>query len=144
MRKQYIVKVKSDPIIPIPKPINSKEVVIFKITSYDLSINSCSKSRGDVGFGITKNGTNLKNKKWPSTKVISVDPRIIPLNVKVKLTFIDAKHKSYSGIYKTVDTGSGIIGNRLDLFLGDFHSNRASKEAINFGIGYATVTILDD
>jgi len=146
LRKQYII-VKTEPIIPksiIPIQIKPKENPIFVITAYDLSINSCSKSRGDVGFGITKNGTSLKNKTWPSTKVISVDPRIIPLNVKVKLTFIDAKHKKYSGNYKTVDTGSGIIGNRVDIFLGDFHSNRASKEAINFGIGYATVTILED
>ena len=140
MRKQYIV-------IPTKKEIISEEdKSIFKVTSYDLSIQSCTKSRGESGFGITKNGTNLKNKSWENTgaRFISVDPRVIPLNKKVRLTFIDPKHKKYSGNYTTVDTGSGIIGNRVDLFLGDFHSSKPSKKSIDFGVGYATVTILEN
>ena len=140
LRKQYIVTpTKKETISEENKPI-------FKVTSYDLSIQSCTKSRGESGFGITKNGTNLKNKSWENTgaRFISVDPRIIPLNKKVRLTFIDPKHKKYSGNYTTVDIGSGIIGNRVDLFLGDFHSSKPSKKSIDFGVGYATVTILEN
>jgi len=140
LRKQYIVT-------PTKKEIISEEdKSIFKVTSYDLSVQSCTKSRGESGFGITKNGTNLKNKSWENTgaRFISVDTRVIPLNKKVKLTFIDHKHKKYSDNYTTVDTGSGIIGNRVDLFLGDFHSSNPSKKSIDFGIGYATVTILEN
>ena len=140
LRKQYIV-------VPTKKEIiNEEDKPIFKVTSYDLSVQSCTKSRGESGFGITKNGTNLKNKSWENTgaRFISVDPRVIPLNKKVKLTFIDPTHKKYSDNYTTVDTGSGIIGNRVDLFLGDFHSSKPSKKSIDFGIGYATVTILEN
>ena len=140
LRKQYIVvKTKKETISEENKPI-------FKVTSYDLSIQSCAKSRGESGFGITKNGTNLKNKSWEITnaRFISVDPRVIPLNKKVRLTFIDPKHKKYSDNYTTVDIGSGIFGNRVDLFLGDFHSSKPSKKSIDFGVGYATVTILEN
>jgi len=134
LRKQYIVK----PKIEIPK-----EKHLFTITSYDLSSQSCSKSRSDIGFGITKNGTNLKNKSWKNIKIISADPLIIPLNSKVKLTFIDPKYKKYSNvIYRCADTGSAIIGNRIDLFIED-GNGKVSKDVINFGITQAYVEIIN-
>ena len=137
MRKQYIVKVKPKTEIP-------KEKHLFTITSYDLSPQSCSKSRSDIGFGITKNGTNLKNKSWKNIKIISADPLIIPLNSKVKLTFIDPKYKKYSNvIYRCADTGSAIIGNRIDLFIED-GNGKVSQDVINFGVTQAYVEIIKE
>ena len=137
MRKQYIVKQK-------PKTEISKEKLLFIITSYDLSPQSCTKSRSDIGFGITKDGTKLKNKSWKSIKIISADPLVIPLNSKVRLTFIDPKYKKYSNIiYRCADTGSAIIGNRIDLFIED-GNGKVSQEVIDFGITKAYIEIIKD
>ena len=46
----------------------------------------------------------------------------------------------YNGIYISSDTGSGIKGNHIDLYVGD---NNSTKEALNFGIKYAKAIILD-
>jgi len=137
MRRQYIVKQK-------PKTEISKEKHLFTITSYDLSPQSCSKSRSDIGFGVTKDGTKLKNKSWKNIKIISADPHIIPLNSKVRLTFIDPKYKKYSNvIYRCADTGSAIIGNKIDLFVED-GNGKVSQEVINFGVTQAYVEIIKE
>jgi 3D (Asp-Asp-Asp) domain-containing protein len=117
---------------------------IFTITAYDLSISSCGKSRGNKGYGITKDGTNLQNHSWSSARTISSDPKLIPLGTKVELKFIDTNYKKYDGVYICRDAGSAIIQNKIDLFLGDFHNQKRSKEAINFGITQAIVTILKE
>jgi len=139
MRKQYIVKVKEKTKTEIIK----EEKQLFTITSYDLSPQSCTKSRSDIGFGITKDGTKLKNKSWKSIKIISADPLVIPLNSKVRLTFIDPKYKKYSNIiYRCGDTGSAIIGNRIDLFIED-GNGKVSQEAIDFGVTTAYAEIIE-
>ena len=114
----------------------------FVITAYDLSIKCTGKSRGDSGYGITKDGTDLRGLTWRA-RVISVDPRLMPLGSKVELEFVDENYKKYNGIYYCRDTGSRIIGNKIDFFMGDFHSEKASKETIGFGNTEAYVTILD-
>ena len=121
----------------------TKKSEIFTITAYDLSIQCTSKSRGSAGFGITKDGTDLRGLAWMDARAISVDPRLIPLGSKVKLEFIYEKYKKYNGIYYCRDTGSGIIGNKIDFFMGDFYSEKASKETIKFGVTEAYVTILN-
>ena len=136
MRKHYIVKVKPVAEIPKPKPV-------FTITSYDLSRQSCTKSRSDSAFGITKDGTNLRNKSWKNIKIISTDPLVLPLGSKVRLTFIDPKYKKYSNIiYRCGDTGSAIIGNRIDLFIED-GNGKVSQEAIDFGVTTAYAEIIE-
>ena len=115
----------------------------FTITAYDLSIKCTGKSRGDSGYGITKDGTDLRGLTWRDARAISVDPRLIPLGSKIKLEFVDENYKKYNGIYYCRDTGSGIIGNKIDFFMGDFYSESPSKEAINFGRTEAYVTILN-
>ena len=120
----------------------TKKSKLFTITAYDLSIQCTNKSRGDSGYGITKDGTDLRGLTW-GARVISVDPRLIPLGSKVKLEFVDENYKKYNGIYYSRDTGSGIIGNKIDFFMGDFHSEKTNKETIKFGVTEAYVTILD-
>lgn len=63
-----------------------------------------------TGSGITASG------KAVDFGMIAVDPSVIPLGTKVYLT-----GSSYGdmGVHSAEDTGSGIKGNRIDVFLGD-------------------------
>ena len=105
MRKRYIVKVK-----PVEKEIIKKEN-IFLVTVYDLSVQSCGKSRGNSDYGITASGYDLRGHTLSSAKVISVDPSIISLGSKVRLTFKEDKYKKYNNIYTASDIGGGIKKN---------------------------------
>jgi 3D (Asp-Asp-Asp) domain-containing protein len=115
----------------------------FIVTAYDLSFASTGKSRGSKGFGITKDGTNLKDKNWNSIRVIAVDPSVIPLGSKVLIKFIDENYEKYDGEYVSRDIGGGVKGSHIDLFLGDFNSPKPNKKVIQFGKTIANVTILD-
>jgi len=131
LRKQYIV-IKTD---EKPEPME------FIVTAYDLSFNSCQKSRGTKGYGITSSGYDLRGHTIDSARVISVDPDIIPLGSKVRLTFKEDKYKRYDNIYTAYDTGGKIIGKRLDLFVGD---NVWSKNKIkDFGVTECEVEIIN-
>ena len=141
MRKHYIVKVKPVAEI-IPKPIKPK-LYEFTITAYDLSFQSCQKSRGNSDYGITASGFDLRGHTLSSARVISVDPNIIPLGSKVRLTFKEDKYKKYNNIYTSKDTGGAIIGMRIYLFVGDFRSSKASKFAKDFGVTTAYAEIIE-
>jgi len=130
LRKQYIVVDKK------PEPME------FIVTAYDLSFNSCQKSRGTEGYGITSSGYDLRGHTLASARVISVDPNIIPLGSKVRLTFKEDKYKRYNSIYVAYDTGGKIIGKRLDLFVGD--NIWSSKKIKDFGVTQACVEIIKD
>jgi len=134
LRKQYIVV----------KTYEKPEPIEFTVTAYDLSFNSCQKSRGSKGYGITSSGYDLRGHTIYSARVISVDPSIIPLGSKVRLTFKEGKYKRYDNIYVSKDTGGAITGMRIDLFVGDFKSSKASKFAKDFGVTQAYVEIIKD
>lgn len=70
-----------------------------KATAYTASCKGCS--------GITATGINLK--KNPNAKVISVDPKIIPLGSKVYV-------EGY-GMAVAADTGGAMRGNKIDVFI---------------------------
>ena len=109
----------------VEKPIKKKEVSEisttkkesksdeFIITAYDNSVES-------QGAWVNQTATeyNLKGKTREEAMCLAVDPKIIPLNSKVKLTF-DSDYAHMNGIYIARDTGGAIKGNRLDLFMGD-------------------------
>ena len=130
LRKQYIVVDKK------PEPME------FTVTAYDLSFNSCQKSKGTEGYGITSSGYDLRGHTLASAMVISVDPEIIPLGSKVRLTFKEDKYKRYDNIYTAYDTGGKIIGKRLDLFVGD--NIWSSKKIKDFGVTQAYIEIIND
>lgn len=121
----------------------SLKPIKFKVTAYDLSVNSTGKSRNHPAYGISRGGVNLKDKTWNEARAIAVDPNIIPLGSTVLIEFVDDKYKKYNSKYLAVDTGNAIVGKKIDLFLGDFQSSKESKEVINFGVTTAFVTILD-
>lgn len=66
---------------------------------------------------------------------IAVDPRYIPLRIDV---FVTSRNGSWHyGLARTEDTGSGIKGNKIDLFM-DTHA-----ECIQFGIRQGYLYILE-
>ena len=143
LRKQYIVV----PMVineekEIIKPVNEKIDKVFKVSAYTLAYQSCQKSRGSKDYGITSSGYDLKGHTLASARTIATDPMIIPTGTKVRLTFKNSKYKKWDGIYTSRDIGGGIKGFHLDMFVGSsLSSNKFAKE---FGITYATVTILKD
>ncbi|WP_409274999.1 3D domain-containing protein [Neobacillus sp. SCS-31] len=80
-----------------------KEITV-KATAYTGSCKNCS--------GITSTGINLK--KNPNVKVISVDPKLIPLGTKV---YVPGYGEAIAG-----DKGSAVRGNKIDVFIPD-HNN---------------------
>lgn len=137
------------PIVPVPElKIEPKEKITHsinvKVTAYDLSVQSTGKAVGHPHYGLTATGYNLAGHTRETARTIAVDPAVIPLNSKVKLTFKDERLKKYNGIYYAKDTGGAIIGNHIDLFMGDTQSNYPSSEAINFGVQSAKLDVLQD
>ncbi|KRG14695.1 3D domain-containing protein [Lederbergia galactosidilytica] len=86
------------------------KTMTVKATAYTASCKGCS--------GITATGINLKKK--PNAKVISVDPKKIPLGTKV---YVEGYGEAIAG-----DTGSAIKGNKIDLHMS------TKKKALNWGV----------
>jgi 3D (Asp-Asp-Asp) domain-containing protein len=57
---------------------------------------------------------------WPYEGIVAVDPRLIPLGATVWLDGL--------GIFLAADTGSLVYGNRVDVYVNDYH------RAINWGV----------
>jgi len=127
----------------VPRAETNKAPEIYVVTAYDLSIQSCGKPIGHPWYGITATGYSLVGHTWYTARVIAVDPRVIPLGSKVLVEFLDDRFKQFDGIYTARDTGGAIKGNIIDIFLGDFNDNNASRKAIEFGRRQAHVTIIN-
>lgn len=115
---------------------------IFTVTAYDLSVQSCGKEIGHPSYGLTASGFNLTGLSRGDAMSIAADRNVIPMGSQVKVTFTDPNYTQYDGIYTVRDTGGAIKGYKIDLFMGDFQSNTASQEAMNFGVTKAEVVIL--
>lgn len=100
----------------------------FEATAYDLSVESCGKSVGDSGYGITATGRNLKGLTREQAMVVAVDPRVIPLGSKLEIIF-PKPYTHFSGIYTADDTGGAIKGKIIDLYMGE----NMYDEMIKFG-----------
>jgi 3D (Asp-Asp-Asp) domain-containing protein len=66
---------------------------------------------GIQGTGVTSTGVNLKGS--PHRYGVAVDPRVIPLGTKLKIT---PNPFGYSGAFTAFDTGGAIKGHRLDFY----------------------------
>ena len=73
---------------------------------------------------------------------IAVDPRVIPLGSKVIIKFEEPELQKYNGIYTARDTGGAIKGNKIDLFMGDFRTNRPNQQVMDFGRRKAKVAVI--
>jgi 3D (Asp-Asp-Asp) domain-containing protein len=132
--QQYQTKLKSVTYI-------ASDLGDFTITAYDLSIQSCGKAPNHPQFGITSSGFNLAGKNWKEIKVIAVDPSVIPLGTEVYIEFKEDYLQKYNGFFTAADTGSGVKGNDIDLYLGDGTgiNKDVHKETLKFGVRKAKV-----
>ncbi|MFO7611464.1 MAG: 3D domain-containing protein [Clostridia bacterium] len=89
------------------------KVMVMEATAYTLAPEECGgKEPGDPGYGITRSGLPAAHGR------IAVDPSVIPLFTKIYIETIDGKFLDY-GMSIAADTGSGIKGNHVDLFMED-------------------------
>ena len=113
-----------------------------RVTAYDLSVESCGKPVGSPGYGVTASGVSLAGQSLWSARAIAVDPSVIPLGSKVQLSFENPAMQQYNGVYTAVDTGGAIVGNKIDLFMGDYGSNAEADEVMGFGVQNAKAVVL--
>lgn len=114
----------------------------FTVTAYDLSVQSCGEKSSSRGYGITRNGFDLRGHTWQTARVIAVDPKVIPLGSIVYIQFNDEDYFKYNGVYTAEDTGSAIKGNKIDLFFEDT-GEQVSDRAMDFGVTKARIIILN-
>lgn len=96
-------------------------------TAYSASYGSTGKNPGDSGYGRTATGTRARRNPNGYSS-IAVDPRVIPLGSKL---FIEGY-----GLAIAEDTGSGINGDKIDLFLD------TDGEANDWGVRWVNVYFL--
>lgn len=120
---------------------SEETTLVFKATAYDLSVTSCGKSKSNPEYGITASGFNLSGMSRTEAMTIAVDPKIIKLGTKVRLTFVEDYYSKYNGVYTARDTGGAIKGNKIDVYLGEGGTS-IYKEVDKFGITKVLVEIL--
>jgi 3D (Asp-Asp-Asp) domain-containing protein len=101
------------PVLPPHKPVVRDNSMAFQATAYSLE-------------GITKCGTRARR------GIVAVDPRVIPLRSKIRVT----NAGKYSGIYLAEDTGRLIKGNIIDVKVMSY------REARLFGRQQVKVEVL--
>jgi 3D (Asp-Asp-Asp) domain-containing protein/uncharacterized protein YgiM (DUF1202 family) len=107
----------------------------FTATAYDLSVSSCGKEVGEKYRGFTSTGIDLNGKQWGDVMVASVDSKVISLGSRILIIFEpDDWRSKYNGIYMAGDTGGGVNGKTIDIFMGD-NGNDRLEEAEEFGRG---------
>jgi len=101
-------------------PAGKGKVMTMEATGYGMDCKGCS--------GITATGIDVRNN--PGIKVISVDPRVIPLGSRV---WVEGYGEAIAG-----DTGGAIKGNRIDVLLPS-----EAYAAKNWGRRMVKVKVLD-
>ena len=120
----------------------SNDILECKATAYDLSVKSCGKLPSHKEYGITASGRSIAGKTRLEAACVAVDPKVIPLGSLLYISFTDEKYQQYNGVYQALDTGSGVKGKHVDIFLGDFNSTKEAKEVRNFGVTKCKVKVL--
>lgn len=103
---------------------NSSNVSSFYVTAtaYTADCEGCS--------GITATGVDVR---YSTTKIIAVDPNVIPLGSKVEI-IADGKSMGY---YSAEDKGGAIKGYRIDILMG------SRSEALAFGRKKVLIRVLN-
>lgn len=126
---EKMLKEKQDQVVAVgPKEVSQniasrgsesgKEIFVTS-TAYTANCSGCS--------GTTATGLNLHAN--PNSKVIAVDPRVIPLGTKV--------HVEGYGYAIAADTGGAIKGNKIDVFF------PSKQTAMNWGRKKVKIKILN-
>jgi 3D (Asp-Asp-Asp) domain-containing protein len=135
------VKVEMEPVVS--RAIDPKDVLHdVRATAYDLSVASCGKLPSHPGYGITRSGRQIDGLTRTQAACVAVDPKVIPLGSLLYITFDDPAYFHYNDVYQALDTGGGVKGRSVDIFLGDFNSTKESSEVKQFGVTKAKITIL--
>lgn len=122
--------------------VDKSDIGTFIVTAYDLSYNCCHKERDDPEFGKTADGSFLIGMTREEAMTVAVDKDIIPLGTKLRIE-LQEPYKHFSGIYIARDTGSAIIKNKIDLFMGDFGKRESDQTVWDFGVRHAQVYIVE-
>ena len=85
---------------------------VFTVTHYC----GCSKCCGAYSDGSESIAYGASGKRLEALVSIAVDPSVIPLGTVL--------HDAEGHLYRAEDTGGGIKGNRIDLFVGDHQKAR--------------------
>lgn len=114
------------------------KAIKMRATAYDLSVASCGKTRTNKQYGITKTGVRATVRH-----TVAVDPKFIPLGTKLYIEFPESD-SFRNGIYHAEDTGNKVLGNIIDIYLGeDEIGEKYVKHAVdNFGCKPVSVYIL--
>ncbi len=103
---------------------SSSKVIICRATAYDGSYATLGKSNPKTALGRT-----------PTVGTVAVDPKVIPLGTRLYIEAVDGSYvygECFAG-----DTGGGIKGNRVDLFMA------SRSQALAFGSRQVRVYILN-
>lgn len=133
--KESVTSKKTD----APKIDKYKKKLVMKATAYDLSVESCSKTRDHPQYGITKSGTRAT-----LGRTVAVDPLVIPLGSKLYIEFPES-YKDLTGYYIAEDTGSLIKGEVIDIFFGEDKPGErvVYNKAKKFGVQKVTVYVIE-
>jgi len=100
-------------------------------TAYTAGPESTGKSPGHPAFGITRSGLPVE------LGHIAVDPRVIPLLTHVFVEGLCSYSAQFDGRYFATDTGSAIVGNRIDIYF------ERVEDALSFGRRRMRVFVLE-
>ncbi|WP_273479706.1 3D domain-containing protein [Acetivibrio straminisolvens] len=116
-----------------------KKVLYLTATAYDLSFESCGKTRKHPEYGITYTGTRAK-----VGRTVAVDPSVIPLGSEMYIVFPE-EYSNLNGVYIAEDTGSLIKGSKIDIFFGEDKPGESivNESAMKFGVRKVYVYILN-
>ena len=136
---QKVVNVKNAPMefVVTQSLLNNLEPIDVVATAYDLGPYSCGKSPEDPGYGITASGAYAT-----PGHTVAVDPRRIPLGSVLYIDYPD-QYNFMDGIYVARDTGGGVGGNRVDVYIGEGGRGTAVYNfCMQFGVRDVTMYIL--
>lgn len=114
---------------------------VFTVTAYDLSIESCGKALEHPERGVTSSGVDLNGLTRKDAMLVAADPEVLPMGTTVALTFFEGEYTRYDGLYRVGDTGGGVRGRHIDLFLGD-EGEEESSAVRRFGTTSARLSVV--
>ena len=101
------------------KPNSENKSIIFSESSSFRATAYCLKGRTAMGSGVRRG-------------IVAADPRILPLGSRIQISA-----GTYSGTYLVTDTGGGVKGRKLDIWVPN------CTEAVRFGRKNITVSRLN-
>lgn len=113
---------------------------LTKVSGYNLSEQSCGKSKTHPQYGMTRYGFDLSGKS--REEAMTIASNVYEKGTKLLIVF-NGEFENYSGIYTVRDTGNPIyLQDRIDLFMGEDYPTE--KIMNDFGLQEAIVFKLNE